>query len=163
MRKEPSSSLFSNEETKAQRCYNLPKATQQGQDLIPSSKTPESVFISPAQVACTAPQLCVIEKAFWTFLSLSTQDRNNNDLILLANVGDVRDAGLFPGSGRSLGVGNGNPLQYSWMENPMDRGAWQASVYGASRSWTWLSTHTHNNNNNNCFSVLQGNSQDNFR
>ena len=85
----------------------------------------------------------VIEKAFWTFLSLSTQDRNNNDLILLANVGGVRDAGLFSGSGRSLGVGNGNPLQYSWMENPMDRGAWQASVYGASRSWTWLSTHTH--------------------
>lgn len=55
---------IANEETKAQRCYHLPKATQQRQDLIPSSKTPESVFISPAQVACTAPQLCVIEKAF---------------------------------------------------------------------------------------------------
>ena len=41
-----------------------------------------------------------------------------------ANAGDVRDAGLIPGSGRSPGEGNGNPLQYSCLENPMDRGAW---------------------------------------
>ena len=40
-----------------------------------------------------------------------------------ANAEDVGDAGLFPGSGRSPGVGNGNPLQYSYLENPMDRGA----------------------------------------
>ena len=47
-----------------------------------------------------------------------------------ANVGDVRDMGSNPGSGRSPGEGNGNPLQYSCLENPMDRGAWQATVYG---------------------------------
>ena len=41
-----------------------------------------------------------------------------------ANAGDVRDVGLIPGSGRSPGVGNGNPLQYSCLENPKDRGAW---------------------------------------
>ena len=41
-----------------------------------------------------------------------------------ANAGDVRDAGSIPGSGRSLGVGNGNLLQYSCLENPIDRGAW---------------------------------------
>ena len=41
-----------------------------------------------------------------------------------ANAGDARDLGLIPGSGRSLGGGNGNPLQYSSLENPMDRGAW---------------------------------------
>ena len=41
-----------------------------------------------------------------------------------ANTGDARDLGLIPGSGRSLGGGNGNPLQYSSLENPMDRGAW---------------------------------------
>ena len=44
---------------------------------------------------------------------------------------DVRDASLIPGLGRSLGGGNGNPLQYSCLENPMDRGAWQAVVFRA--------------------------------
>ena len=46
-----------------------------------------------------------------------------------ANAGDVRDVGSVPGSGRSPGGGHGNPLQYSYMENPMDRGAWQAAVH----------------------------------
>ena len=54
------------------------------------------------------------------------------------NVGDLRDAGLIPGSVRSPGVGNGNPLQYSCLENPMDRGVWQAAVHGVTKSWTWL-------------------------
>ena len=43
-----------------------------------------------------------------------------------ANAGDARDTGSIPGSGRSPGVGNGTPLQYSCLENPMDRGAWQS-------------------------------------
>ena len=47
---------------------------------------------------------------------------------LPANAGDIRDAGLIPGLGRSPGGGNGNPLQYSCLENPMDRGAWRATV-----------------------------------
>ena len=46
-----------------------------------------------------------------------------------ANAGDVRDAGSAPGSGRSPGGGHGNPLQYSCLQNPMDRGAWQATVF----------------------------------
>ena len=45
-----------------------------------------------------------------------------------ANEGDVRDVGSIPGSGRSPGGGHGNPLQYSCLKNPMDRGAWQASL-----------------------------------
>ena len=49
---------------------------------------------------------------------------------LHANAGDVRDAGLIPGLGRSPGEGNGNPLQYSCLENPMDRGAWRATAHG---------------------------------
>ena len=48
-----------------------------------------------------------------------------------ANAGDV---GLIPGSGRSPGEGNGNPLQYSYLGNPMDRGAWQAIVHGVARN-----------------------------
>ena len=46
-----------------------------------------------------------------------------------ANAGDIRDAGLIPGRGRAPGEGNGNPLQCSCLENPMDRGGWQATVY----------------------------------
>ena len=47
-----------------------------------------------------------------------------------ANAGDIRDVGSIPGSGRSPGGGNGNPLQYSCLENPMDRGAWRATAHG---------------------------------
>ena len=52
---------------------------------------------------------------------------------LPANAGDARDTGSTPGSGRSPGVGNGNPLQYSCLGNFMDRGAWQATVKGSQR------------------------------
>ena len=48
----------------------------------------------------------------------------------LANAGDTRDVGLIPGLGRSPEEGNGNSLQYSCLENSMDRGAWQATVHG---------------------------------
>ena len=55
------------------------------------------------------------------------------------NAGDARDSrdvGSIPGWGRSPGVGNGNPLQYSCLENPMDRGAWWATVHGVAKSRT---------------------------
>ena len=51
-----------------------------------------------------------------------------------ANAQDVRDASLIPGSGRSLREGHGNSLQYSCLENPMDRGAWWATVRGDRKS-----------------------------
>ena len=54
---------------------------------------------------------------------------------------NARDVGSIPGSGRSSGGGDGNPLQYSCLENPMDRGAWQAMVQGVTKSWTRLSMH----------------------
>ena len=53
-----------------------------------------------------------------------------------ANAGDIRDTGLIPGSGRSPGEGHGNPFQYSWLENPMDRGAWRATVHRVAKSRT---------------------------
>ena len=53
---------------------------------------------------------------------------------LPANAGEVRDIGSFPGSGRSPGGGNGNPLQYSCLENPMDREVWQDTVHGVTES-----------------------------
>ena len=66
---------------------------------------------------------------------------------LSANAGDIRDMGLIPRSGRSPGEGNGNPLQYSCLKNPMDRGDRWATVHGVAKSWTQLKSlaqiHTH--------------------
>ena len=58
------------------------------------------------------------------------------------NAGDTRDVSLLPESGRSPGVGNGNPLQYSCLENPMDRGAWRATVHRVTESDTTEHIHT---------------------
>ena len=55
---------------------------------------------------------------------------------LSANAGYIRDMGLIPGLGRSPGEENGNPLQYSCLENPMDGGAWKATVHGVAKSET---------------------------
>ena len=62
---------------------------------------------------------------------------------LLANAGDPRDMGFSTGSGRSPGVGNGNPLQYSCLENCMDRGTWWTTVHGVTESDTTEHIHTH--------------------
>ena len=60
-----------------------------------------------------------------------------------ANAGDVRDAAWIPGSGRSPGAGIGNPLQYSRLENSMDRGAWAGyTVHGVAKSQAQLKQHT---------------------
>ena len=57
---------------------------------------------------------------------------------LSASAGDVRDVGSIPGWGRSPGEGNGNPLRNYCLENPMDRGAWGATVHGVTKSRTLL-------------------------
>ena len=59
---------------------------------------------------------------------------------LLANAGDIRHAGLIPGSGRSPEGGHGNLLQYSCLENPMDRGVWRATDHGLAQSHTTEAT-----------------------
>ena len=64
-----------------------------------------------------------------------------------ASAGDKRDVGLIPGPGRSPGEGRGNPLQYSCLENPMERGAWLVTVHGIAKSQAQLkrlSMHTRN-------------------
>ena len=58
--------------------------------------------------------------------------------LFVANEGDIRDVGSIPGSGRSPGGGHGNLLQYSCLENSMDRGDWQATVRRVAQSWTRL-------------------------
>ena len=82
-------------------------------------------------------------------IKLNFQINSNHELIYLYNsqvtlvvknppayAGDLRDMDLIPGSGRCPGGGHGNPLQYSWLENPLDRGAWLATVHRAAKSWT---------------------------
>ena len=59
-----------------------------------------------------------------------------------ASASNARDPGSIPGSGRAPGEGNGNPLQYSCLENPMDRGAWWASVHRVGKSQIQLSNFT---------------------
>ena len=55
---------------------------------------------------------------------------------LSPNARDVRETSSIPGSGRSPEEGHGTPLQYSCLENPMDRGAWKATFYGVTKSWS---------------------------
>ena len=59
-----------------------------------------------------------------------------------ASAGDARDVGSIPGSGRSPGGGNGNPLEYSYLENSMDRGAWRATVHMVTKE-SDMTEHTH--------------------
>ena len=61
---------------------------------------------------------------------------------LLANAGNTRDAGSVRGLGRSTEEGNGTQLQYSCLENSVDRGPWRATVHGVAKSQAQLSTHT---------------------
>ena len=86
----------------------------------------------------------------WVLTGLSKDVEASQVVLILknppANTGDVRDSSSVPGSGRSLGRGHGCLLQYSCLENPMDRGTWQATVHRVAKSQTQLkqlSTHTH--------------------
>ena len=89
---------------------------------------------------CGGKSLCV-------FRSLFHQMRPKSQVApvvknLSANAGDFRHVSSIPGWGRCPGEGNGNPLQYSRLENPMDRGAWRATVHGVAKSQTRLSMRT---------------------
>ena len=80
------------------------------------------------------------DKAFWVDVVSQVALVVKN---LPSNAGDIKRHGLMPGLGRFSGEENGNPLQHSCLENPMDRGAWWAAVHGVTQSWTrlkWLST-----------------------
>ena len=74
-------------------------------------------------------------------LSLYTRRFTGGSVLknLPANAADTGDAGSIPGLGRTPGLGNGNPLQYSSLDNPLDRGAWWAIVQGVAKSQTQLS------------------------
>ena len=92
---------------------------------------------------CTAP---LLQSSWWSFFLLNSSLKYHSGFpggsevkVSAYNVGDL---GLTPGSGRSPGEGNGNPLQYSCLENPMDGGAWWTTVNGVAKRWTRLSDFT---------------------
>ena len=74
------------------------------------------------------------------YIATEGQSRASQEALAIkdvsANTGDARDAGSIPGSGRSLGGGHSNPLQYPYLENPMDRRTWQATVHSVAQSCT---------------------------
>ena len=93
--------------------------------------------LSKAEIVCHVFQLSIFSSSLF---SLVYGQRTFQVTVVVKNppasAGDARDTGSVPGSGRSPGIGNGNPLQYSCLENSMDRGAWWATVHGAAESRT---------------------------
>ena len=83
-------------------------------------------------------------KVFWTSILVRWGFPGGTMIKKLpANAGNVRDVGLISRSGRSPGGGQGNPLQYSYLENPLGRGAWKATVHSVAKSQTWLDDLAH--------------------
>ena len=72
-------------------------------------------------------------------MSISATNRASLVAQMIKRLPAESDPGSIPGSGKSPEVGNGNPLQVSFLGNPMDRGAWWATVHGVAKSRTWLS------------------------
>ena len=88
---------------------------------------PETTLLVPEEI-CSFLITRKVISFFWGFLRWHSGKES------ACNAQDIRDAGLIPGSGRSPEVENGNPFQYSCLENPMDRGAWRATVHGVPQS-----------------------------
>ena len=89
---------------------------------------------------------------FWSLMNINLIKKKDFPGVAVAknspaNPGDTGDICSIPGLGRTLGEGNGNPLEYSCLENSMDRGAWQATVHGFTRCQTGLSTHAYKEKN----------------
>ena len=108
---------------------------------------------SQTRLSTNTPQICIcfiihmcrykLHSTFYTHTHIYTHAFTGASQVPLvvknpsANAGDVRDMGSTPGLGRSLREGNGYPFRDSCLENPMDRGAWQATVHGVAKSQTW--------------------------
>ena len=107
-------------------------------DLIPLKPSP--CLLGQIQFLTTEP--CG-RRNHWSRFGLQASTHWASSVVLgiknlFANAGDLRDTGSIPGSGRSPGRGHGNPLQYSCLENSVDRGAWRATVHGVRKSYKRL-------------------------
>ena len=80
----------------------------------------------------------IVVHVFFLIMAFSRLPRWHSDKESACQAGAAGDMGLIPGSGRSPGEGNSSPLQYSCLENPMNRGACSVAVHRVAKSWTWL-------------------------
>ena len=85
----------------------------------------------------SSSRICRSERVVWGYQPLFGGFPGGSDC--KGSACNVEDLDLIPGLGRSPGEGNGYPFQYSCLENPMDRGAWWATIHGVAKSWTRLS------------------------
>ena len=120
------------------QCSRPPrKDTHTCNPLLWNSKTPAVV---PGRLRCEAPFYHLLESPTSLGLHLETPPWASQVVLVVKNppakVADARDTGSIPGLGRSPGGGNCNPLLYSCLENPMDRGTWRATVHGVTESDT---------------------------
>ena len=101
-------------------------------------------FFYPSFLLLSSVGNLVLINCYWWHMSLSHIGFRKwlSGKESACNAGDARDAGSIPESERSPGEGKGKPLQYSCLENSMDRGAWRATVHEFTKSGTWLSMHT---------------------
>ena len=116
-----------------------PLALKQTCPLIPTVNQSKMLFL----VLCTLGKntfSLITSHFYWTMTSTPRLPLCLSDKESTCDAGDV---GSISRSGRFLGKGNSNPLQYSCLENPMDRGAWQVIVHAVAKSGTQLNTHTH--------------------
>ena len=153
---EPTSSRARHTTLILQQCGNTALSTKrQAVKAMPNPLTPETHYWTPH---CTpeerdpGPSIRTwtqtpLTRKPWQATSptppTGSKLHNKEEPEVKASVCNTGDLGLIPGLGRSPGEGNDNPLQYSCLENPMDGGAWWASVHGVTKSWTWLSDITH--------------------
>ena len=83
-------------------------------------------------------RLLAVSQGIWNYFSILLPSSMKGSLVtqMVESAYNVEDLGLIPLSGRSSGEGNGNALQYSCLESPMDGGAWRTRVHGVEKSWT---------------------------
>ena len=137
--------MHTEKEAKRRKDVFLPLSTTQSEE--------EDGLLSATQTTCSGCPYCFVANRshsphllkYWLFRFGMYHLTPNNSVVknLPANAGDTRDVGLIPGSGTSLRVGNGNPLQYSCLENSIGKGAWWVTVCGVPKNQSWLSIHTH--------------------
>ena len=106
-----------------------------------------SLFLSELSTEPPSSHLLPMRPSSQIYVQENERNKSSHVALVVknppANGGDSRDTGSIPALGRSPGEGNGDPLQYSCLGNPVDRGIWQSTVHGVTKSWAQLSTCTH--------------------
>ena len=125
-------------------CSFIPRCGAPQSSVVNGTYNPACADSSLQQRICSAMVTYLLNHRWQRSLGRAVRCKGSSQMVLMmknppANAGEPRDTGSTPGWGRSPGEGNSNRLQYSCLKNPMDRGAWRATVHGVTKSWTRLS------------------------